>query len=764
MESFPTKYTILMRQNKVYKLHFEMSEHNTVILNQLKGHAAALDRHGQRLVEHSEKVCERLEFLHLDLATLRVALLVSSEPFEPFEVFANQLLDSSELNLFKSIQRVRSLGPFQAQMGGVATRQSLESLRRLFMALAADTRAVLVLLASRLETLSFYAAAKLTPSIQFAQETLDVMAPLANRLGLWQMKWQLEDYGLRYSNAARYKQIASLLEEKRVEREAFISAALVQLEDSLQLAGIKAEVSGRAKHIYSIHHKMLSKNLRFDQVMDLRAARVIVDSIPDCYSVLSLVQSIWEPLEREFDDYIAKPKPNGYQSLHTVVKVNAVQTLEIQIRTNEMHELAEFGVAAHWRYKERTVDTTGIKNTAGLKASKKGSKSSAVVPDSLAPSAEQSATRQLAWMRQLLNWQQELGHAISADASSVLMEEHIFVFTPDATVVELPRGATAVDFAYHVHTNLGHRCRGAKIDGQMISLLTPLQTGQTIEIITAKSNEKIGPSRDWLNQELGYIASTRARSKVRSWFNAQALEEMIAQGRVIVEKTLQRESATSLQLDELAKRINFDRPELLFAAVAREEIGPRLLEETIREALGKQPAKSATQTQLDDDQPRLSKASQSRQRSDVLVVGVDLLLTQMARCCRPVPPDLIAGYVTKGKGISIHRQKCPSFRAIAERQPDRVLETAWDARQVAGREGSRYPAELAIDAVDRQGLLRDITDVLARQKINVTAVQSLTKGSFASIRMTIEVKSLEEVASAIAILRGLTGVTDVRRR
>jgi GTP pyrophosphokinase len=753
-----------MRQNTANKLHFEMSEHYSAILNELKGHSAALDCHGQPLVEHSEKVCERLEFLHLDPSTLRVALLVSSEPFAAFEVLANKLLDPSELNLFKSIQRVRSLGPFRAQMGGVATRQSLESLRRLFMALASDTRAVLVLLASRLETLSFYAAAKLTPSIQFAQETLDVMAPLANRLGLWQMKWQLEDYGLRYSNAARYKQIASLLEEKRVEREAFIADALVQLEDLIKQAGINAEVSGRAKHIYSIHHKMLSKNLRFDQVMDLRAARVIVDSIPDCYSVLSLVQSIWEPLDREFDDYIAKPKPNGYQSLHTVVKVNAVQTLEIQIRTSEMHELAEFGVAAHWRYKERTVDTTRIKNTAGLKSNKKSNKPSTVVSDSLAPSAEQSATRQLAWMRQLLNWQQELGHAISADASSVLMEEHIFVFTPDATVVELPRGATAVDFAYHVHTNLGHRCRGAKIDGQMISLLTPLQTGQTVEIVTAKSNEKLGPSRDWLNQELGYIASNRARSKVRSWFNAQALEEMIAQGRVIVEKTLQRESATSLQLDDLAKRLNFDRPELLFAALAREEIGPRLLEETIREALGKQPAKSATQAQLDDDQPRLSKASQSRQRSDVLVVGVDLLLTQMARCCRPVPPDLIAGYVTKGKGISIHRQKCPSFRAIAERQPDRVLETDWDARQVAGREGSRYPAELAIDAVDRQGLLRDITDVLARQKINVTAVQSLTKGSFASIRMTIEVKSLDEVASAVAILRGLTGITDVRRR
>jgi GTP pyrophosphokinase len=690
--------------------------------------------------------------------------LVSSEPVSAFESIANRVLEPSELHLFKSIQRVRSLAPFQAQMGTAVTRQSLESLRRLFMALAADTRAVLVLLASRLETLSFYATAKRTPSIEFAQETLDVMAPLANRLGLWQMKWQLEDFGLRYSNAARYKQIASLLEEKRVEREAFIADALARLQIALQQAGIAAQVSGRAKHIYSIHHKMLSKNLRFDQVMDLRAARVIVESIPDCYSVLSLVQSLWEPLEREFDDYIAKPKPNGYQSLHTVVRVNAVQTLEIQIRTTEMHELAEFGVAAHWRYKERSAEASIGSAKPSVKTAKSGNKIAKIAEAIAGPSAEQSATRQLAWMRQLLNWQQELGHAISADASSALMEEHIFVFTPDAKVVELPRGATAVDFAYHVHTNLGHRCRGAKIDGQMISLLTPLQTGQTVEIVTAKANEKPGPSRDWLNQDLGYIVSNRARSKVRSWFNAQVLEEMTAQGRVVVEKTLQRESATSLQLEELAKRLNYERPELLFTAVAREEIGPRLLEETIREALGKQTIKSTNQTVLAADQPRLSKASQSSQRSDVLVVGVDLLLTQMARCCRPVPPDLIAGYVTKGKGISIHRQQCPSFRAIAQRQPDRVLETAWDARQTAGRENDRYPAELAIDAVDRQGLLRDITDVLARQKINVTAVQSLTKGSFASIRMTIEVKSLNEVATAIAILRGLTGITEVRRR
>jgi GTP pyrophosphokinase len=753
-----------MRQNKVNKLHFEMSEHYTAILLELTSHSDAADRHGQQCLEHSRKVCERLESLHLDPSTLRVALLVSSETVPSLEAIANKVLAPDELNLFRSIQRVRSLGLFQARTGSVSTRQSLETLRRLFMALAADTRAVLILLASRLETLTFYASAKLTPSVEFAQETLDVMAPLANRLGLWQMKWQLEDLGLRYSNPARYKQIASFLEEKRTEREAFVANALVRLENELKTAGINAQVSGRAKHIYSIHHKMLTKNLRFDQVMDLRAARVIVDSIPDCYSVLSLVQSIWEPLEREFDDYIAKPKPNGYQSLHTVVKVDVAQTLEIQIRTTEMHELAEFGVAAHWRYKERPGAGAPTERANASSTKKRASKGLAAPASNLGPSAEQSAARQLAWMRQLLNWQQELGHAISADAPSALMDEHIFVFTPDATVIELPRASTAVDFAYHVHTNLGHRCRGAKIDGQMISLLTPLQTGQTVEIITARANEKPGPSRDWLNQELGYIVSHRARSKVRSWFNAQALEEMTAQGRGLVEKTLQRESATSLQLDELAKRLNFEKTEQLFAAVAREEIGPRLLEETIREALGKQTAKPTNQTALAADQPRLSKASQRSQRSDVLVVGVDLLLTQMARCCRPVPPDRIAGYVTKGKGISIHRQQCPSFRAIAQRQPDRVLETDWDERQTIWRENSRYPAELAIDAVDRQGLLRDITDVLARQKINVTAVQSITKGSFASIRMTVEVKSLEEVGAAISTLRGLAGITDVRRR
>ncbi len=723
-----------------------MSEQYTAILDRLLSQTVALDRHGQSLVEHSAKVCDRLELLHLDPASLRVAALASSEPNLDLEMFAQQTLNADELNLFKSVQRVRSLGPFQPQTGATATRQSLEGLRRLFMALSADTRVVVILLASRLETLSFYTVAKRTPTIEFAHETLDVMAPLANRLGLWQFKWQLEDLGLRYSNATRYKQIAGLLEEKRVEREAFVASAQLRLQNTLNEAGLTAQVSSRAKHIFSIHHKMLTKNLRFDQVMDLRAARVIVSSIADCYRVLSLVQALWEPIEREFDDYIARPKANGYQSLHTVVKVDGGQTLEVQIRTYEMHELAEFGVAAHWRYKERPSDRATDKN------------------NDKAPSAEQSAARQLAWMRQLLNWQQELGHALSADVSSALMDEHIFVFTPDAKVVELPRGATAVDFAYHVHTNLGHRCRGAKADGHMISLQTALQTGQTVEIVTAKANEKSGPSRDWLNPEVGYIVSNRARSKVRSWFNAQALAELVAQGRSVVEKTMQRESATSLPLDELAKRLSFERVELMFAAVAREEIGPRALEETVREAVGKLGAKATSQPQLAHDQPRLSKATERGKSSDVLVLGVDLLLTQMARCCRPVPPDPIAGYVTKGKGISIHRKACLSFRAIADRQPDRVLETDWDPAHRVGREHSRYPAELAIEAVDRQGLLRDITDVLARQKINVTAVQSQTKGSFASIRMTLEVRSLEEIATALATLRGLSGVTDARRR
>ncbi len=718
--------------------------------------------------DHGLQVLAALKALHLDPTALEAARWVESElviedPDSASERIAllSKTLAPEAFSLWKAIQRARQLG-----LGGAlstdtgaspataksAQRASLERLRQLFLALASDTRVVLILLASRVVSLQELAKSKGRVPEGFGQQTLDVLAPLAGRLGVWQFKWVLEDLGFRFAQPSAYKSIAAQLETKRDEREAVVNSAKQQLSELLAQHGLSAKVEGRAKHIYSIHNKMRLKNLALSQVMDLHALRVIVDSIAQCYQVLALVQSHWETLPSEFDDYIARPKPNGYQSLHLVARIgtasNAVQNaIEVQIRTVQMHEFAELGVAAHWRYKEQSNSSQRAKSS-------------------------DTAAQQLGWMRQLLSWQQELGHAIVADTTTALLDEYIYTFTPDARVIELPAGSTPIDFAYHVHTSLGHRCRGAKVDGQMVPLQTPLRSGQTIEILTARANEAGGPSRDWLNPDLGFLHSNRARSKVRSWFNAQALEELRAQGRLVVEKALQREGKTALPLEELAQRLGCKDLSELFARVAREEIGSRQLEEAIS------PRQPVPAPAADSSLTQRSKAN--RNRSDVLVVGVDLLLTHLARCCRPVPPDLIVGYVTQGRGISIHRADCPSFAALSARQPERVLETAWDRRAAENPLSSRrgaaergasessvgsfYPVDILIRATDRQGLLRDITDILARQKINVTAVQSQSKGGAATIRMTLEVRHLTHLNQALSVLRNIPGVFEATRR
>lgn len=488
--------------------------------------------------------------------------------------------------------------------------------------------------------------------------------------------------------------------------------------------------------------------------------RVLVDTVEQCYAVLSIVQNTWVPIPTEFDDYIAKPKANGYQSLHTIVTVSSGQTIEVQIRTHQMNEFAEFGFAAHWLYKERTTPST---KGAGAAQSGAGGRLT----------ADGQVNQQLSWVRQLLGWQQELGHALIAQAPTKLVDDFIFVMTPEGKVIELPRGATPVDFAYHVHTNLGHRCRGAKINHQMQPLNTVLLNGQTVEIIVAKANDSKGPSRDWLNPELGFLASHRARSKVKNWFNAQALADQIAQGRAVVEKLLQREGKTSLPFEEIAQRLGLDSVEALFSQISRDEIGPRALEVAVRaqpEALSSQSAGGdSVSSEIDSakaaEQYVAKSGSTSRNRSDVLVVGVDLLLTQLARCCRPIPPDPIVGYVTQGRGISIHRDNCASFKKLKEKQPERVIETSWDSR--ASKQSTttdKFAVDISIEAVDRQGLLRDITELLTRRKINVTAVQSLSKRGIALIRMTIEVSGQSALQQALADLHQVKGLVAVKRR
>ncbi len=594
-----------------------------------------------------------------------------------------------------------------------------EALRKMLLAMVNDLRVVILRLASRLQTLRWYAATKQPGAEDFARETLQLYAPLANRLGIWQLKWELEDLAFRFIEPETYKQIARWLEARRVEREAFIAQSKDRLRQILRDAAIEAEVSGRPKHIYSIWSKMRAKSLAFEQLYDVRALRVIVADVAQCYQVLSLVHEHWTPIGAEFDDYIARPKPNGYQSLHTVVRDREGRTLEIQIRTRAMHEAAELGVAAHWRYKEEG----GARGKAAR--------------------AEQE---RIAWLRQLLAWRADVTEPVAAGA---LHEERIYVLTPQAKVMELPAGATPIDFAYHVHTELGHRCRGARVDGAMVPLTTKLATGQTVEIVAAKSG---GPSRDWLNPELGYLASPRSRAKVRQWFNALELEQSIAAGREIVDRELARLGKTAVKLDDLARRLGFASVDELCVAATKEEFSLRSIEQALAVA---PPAVEEVPAALTG----VGAATAPAARGRVLVVGVDSLLTMLARCCRPVPPDEIIGFVTRGKGVSIHRANCVNARALSKRAPERLIDVTW-----GGQADAAYPADVFVLALDRHGLLRDVSEVFAREKINVIGVNTQTQRGEAQMRFTVEVPDVAALRRALSQLGDVPGVISARRR
>lgn len=601
-----------------------------------------------------------------------------------------------------------------------------ENVRKMLLAFSRDLRVVMLRLASRLQTLRYFAACKREPGDALASESLHVFAPLANRLGIWQIKWEMEDLAFRFLEPHTYKDVARLLDEKRAEREVHVEQVRQQLEDDLQRQGVKASVQGRPKHIYSIVKKMRGKSLDFEQVFDIRALRVVVPEVADCYAVLAHVHSKFSPLADEFDDYIAKPKANGYQSLHTVVRDDQGKAFEIQIRTQAMHDHAEHGVAAHWAYKE-----AGAKGYAGVTAS-----------------SEYDA--KIAVLRQLLAWERDL-----SGAGQGLFEDRIYVLTPDAAIVELPQGATAVDFAYSVHTDLGHRCRGARVDGAMVTLNTPLQNGQTVEITAAKEG---GPSRDWLNADLGYLISHRAKSKVRAWFNAQAMEETVARGREAVEKLLQREGKTALKLDDLAVALGLASAQALFEQVGKDELSLRAIETHLRPPEPEAPSEVPTWL-------RKPRKTSGQTGGGVLVVGVESLMTQLARCCRPAPPDEIGGFVTRGKGVSIHRSDCTDFAHLQRKNPDRVIEVQWGGGG-GGRDtpSSVYPVDVAIEALDRQGLLRDISDVFAREKMNVIGVQTQSVKGIAWMTFTIEVPDARQVARAMSVVGDVPGVRVVRRK
>ena len=615
----------------------------------------------------------------------------------------------------------------KAPVSELAASQT-ENVRKMLLAFSRDMRVVMLRLASRLQTLRYFAQCKGDPGEALASESLHVFAPLANRLGIWQIKWEMEDLAFRFLDPHTYKEVAGWLDEKRAEREVHVEQVRLELEQALQQQGIQASVQGRPKHIYSIVKKMRGKSLDFAQVFDIRALRVVVPTTDDCYGVLAWAHAHFIPVPEEFDDYIAKPKANGYQSLHTVVRDEQGRAFEIQIRSQAMHDHAEHGVAAHWAYKE-----AGAKGYAGV-------------------SATSEYDAKIAVLRQLLAWERDLSGGVQG-----LFDDRIYVLTPDAAIVELPQGATPVDFAYTVHTDLGHRCRGARVDGAMVTLNTPLQNGQTVEITAAKEG---GPSRDWLNSELGYLVSHRAKSKVRAWFNALALEETMARGREAVEKLLQREGRTSLKLEELATNMGFASAGELFEQVGKDELSLRAIENHLRP---QEPAAAPSEL------PWLKKPRKvgSKPGGGVLVVGVDSLMTQLAKCCKPAPPDEICGFVTRGKGVSVHRSDCTDFAHLQRCNPDRVIDVQWnDAAGGVARDGQQavYPVDVGVEAVDRQGLLRDISEVFAREKMNVIGVQTQTVKGVAWMTFTIELTDARHVARAMSVVGDVSGVRSVRRK
>ncbi|HEY3433561.1 MAG TPA: bifunctional (p)ppGpp synthetase/guanosine-3',5'-bis(diphosphate) 3'-pyrophosphohydrolase [Rhodocyclaceae bacterium] len=677
---------------------------------------------GEPVLLHAMAMAVILAGQNHDLETRIAALL--------FDVFTDQP-DGDEVlaekfgapiaQLVKGLHRLAPLRLLTRSDDSNPVKEQTEVLRKMLLAMVEDIRVVMLRLASRTQTLRWLSEQKdeqfETPRREFARESLDIYAPLANRLGVWNFKWELEDLSFRFLEPATYKRIAKMLDEKRLEREAFINNAVKRIREELANLGVKAEVYGRPKHIYSIWNKMRAKHLDFEQVYDIRALRVIVDEVKDCYTALGLVHQLWQPVHGEFDDYITQPKGNDYRSLHTAVLAEDGRSLEVQIRTREMHQHAELGVAAHWRYKEAGAPTV----------------------------ADSDYDEKIALLRSLLSWRDEV-----TDSSQWVerfkrasLDDTIYVLTPQGRVIDLPRGATPLDFAYRLHTDLGHRCRGAKVDGQLVSLNRPLLNGQRVEVVAAKTG---GPSRDWLNPTQGYITSAGARRKVKQWFVAQEEAEVLIQGRAFVTKELQREGQSQANLEDLAHKLGFKTAEAMFLVAGHGELGQRAIQTVLRGAPVEAEPEIVT---------RRSKAGDSK----VLIVGVDKLLTQLGRCCKPAPPDAITGFVTRGKGVSIHRLTCLNFRNMSNRNPERVISAEWGQ----GQQDALYPIDLIVESNDRQGLLRDISEVFSKEKLNVTAVNTLSRGSTARMCFTVEVPGTAALQRIFALLGEVAGVLAVSR-
>ncbi len=693
-----------------------------------EAHAGQQRASGEPYVNHVIAVADILAGLNMDAETLAAALL--HDVLEDSAIDHATLAEAFNERVAELVEGVTKMRLIETLPGHGVERADAraESLRKLLLAMAEDVRVVLIKLADRLHNMRTLAHLEPEKQQRIARETLDIFAPLANRLGIWQIKWELEDLAFRYLEPATYRRIAASLDERRVEREAFIAASIEQLRTALDEAGIAADVKGRPKHIYSIWRKLERKGVGLDQLYDLRAVRVLVDRVSDCYHVLGLVHGLWRHIPKEFDDYIATPKENNYQSIHTVVIGPHGKTLEVQIRTHEMHRHAELGVAAHWRYKE------------GATARR-----------------ELGFEQKIAWLRQLLEWKEE--EASASDFvdrfRSEAFEDRVYVVTPAGDIVDLPRGATPLDFAYHIHSEVGNRCRGARVDGRMVPLNTELLNGNQVEVLTGREGR---PSRDWLNPQLGYVRTPRARARIRQWFRQQDREQHVTDGRAVVERELRRLGvAGSLGHDRLAEALRQADSEEMMAAVGRGDINSHQIAQAIHRLVPLQRAPKET-----TGGRRGGGERATTQPDDVHVEGVGNLVTRLAGCCRPAPGDPIIGYITQGRGVTIHRRDCPSILNLDDELQPRLMAVEWSA----GTRSEGYSVAVHVHAYDRPALIRDITTTLADEKVNVEAMNTRGPSSqgHADIDLRIRVADTDQLSRVLNRLGQLPNVVEVQRR
>ncbi len=680
----------------------------------LNAHKGQVRKSGDPYLDHPLQTAMMLADLQLDAATLAAALL--HDVPEDCGVPLAEIEAKFGPEVSKLVDGTTKLGRLSLRRGEASKRESqAQNLRKMLIAMAEDLRVVFIKLADRLHNMHTLGVLSPEKRRSIAQETLEIYAPLAHRLGIWQIKWQLEDLSFRYLEPRQYHKVARLIATRRTQREAFINEITQILRRELDKADIKAEIIGRPKHIYSIYNKLnryAAQGRDFNDIHDLFAVRVLVDTIPDCYKALGVIHNLWHPLPEEFNDFIANPKGNGYQSLHTTVLCQGTTPLEIQIRTYDMHRTADFGVAAHWCYKEEGA------------------------------SQDTRFEDKMAWLRQLIEWQGELGSEEFLESlKTEVFIDQVFVYTPKGEIKALPKGATPLDFAYRIHTELGHRCIGAKVNGRLVPLSYELKNSEIIEIMTTKADK--GPSLDWLNPDLGFVKTSHAREKIRQWFKKQERPQNIERGRQILDRELKRLDIAITNIEETARLFNCESSDDFLAAIGYGGITPHQL--ALKLAVEPEETPTVTKT------ARTDKTT----TAGIQVLGVGDLLTQLARCCNPLPGDHIIGYITRSHGITVHRKDCINVINVEDKK--RLIEVSWGEIQDV------YPVDVQIDAWDRVGLLRDITTVIAEAKVNISSISTTYHNEITAVFATVEIANMAQLTQLLSRIQGVRGIISATR-